>query len=86
MLILHRLDRGRQIAEGAAGPRVCRLTAGGKRIRTLGPAEDARRPGRCRFTFAPTISRWREISGGDMRRSWTLVVSRGSIMRPSMLT
>ena len=34
-----------------------RLLAGGSRIRTLGPAEDARRPRGCRFTFAPTISR-----------------------------
>jgi hypothetical protein len=33
------------------------LAAGGSRIRTRGPAKDARRPRRCSFTFAPTISR-----------------------------
>ena len=52
------------------------LRAGGSRIRTIGPAEGARRPRGPRVAFAPPYVRWPELRAGDISRSRNLRIMR----------
>jgi hypothetical protein len=71
-----------RVGRGGAGALIeerqvrTRLAAGGSRIRIVGPAEDARRPRRCRFTFAPSTSRCGKSAAAKCGGLEILVMSR----------
>src|SRR5436309_3237533 len=60
---------GRSQPGSVAEPKVCRLAAGGKWIRTISPAEDARYPDLRRLSFAPPFPSEGSMQSRDEARS-----------------